>query len=72
MRPYFTASELGRELGLPTSRIISAVESGTILADGRAGSSRNAPFIFNADRLESLRAILNADRQITRLISPLK
>jgi hypothetical protein len=73
MKTFFTASELSRELGLPSSRIISGVESGLIEADGRAGSSRNSPLIFNADRIESIRAALTADRPaVTRLISPFK
>jgi len=72
-KTFYTASELSRELGLPVSRITQAVESGLILADGRAGFNKNSPLIFDADRLETIRAILTADRpHLTRLISPNK
>ena len=72
-KTFYTASELSRELGLPVSRITQAVESGLILADGRAGFNKNSPLIFDADRLETIRAVLVADRpQIHRMVSPRK
>ena len=73
MKNFLTASEVARECGLPVNRVIAAAESGQIVIDGRAGLNRNSPIIFAADRIESIRAILTADRpHLTRLISPNK
>ena len=66
MTPYHTASELGRALSVPVNRIIAAVESGTIAADGRAGSNKNAAFIFAASRLEEIKDALNGGKPATR------
>lgn len=73
MKNFLTASEVARECGLPVNRVIAAAESGQIVMDGRAGLNRNSPIIFAAERIESIRAILTADRpQIHRMVSPRK
>ena len=64
MTPYHTASELGRALSVPVTRIIAAVESGTIAADGRAGSNKNAAFIFAASRLAEIKDALNGGKSV--------
>ena len=65
MTTYITASEFARELGIPLTRITAALESGTIAADGRAGSNRNAAFIFAASRLEEIKDALNGGKPAT-------
>ena len=53
-------------MSVPVTRIIAAVESGTIAADGRAGSNKNAAFIFAASRLEEIQAALNGGKPATK------
>ena len=66
MTTFHTASELGRALSVPVNRIIAAVESGTIAADGRAGQNKNAAFIFNASRLAEIKDALNGGKPATK------
>ena len=66
MTPYHTASELGRALSVPVTRITAALESGMITADGRAGSNKNAAFIFASSRLEEIKDALNGGTPATR------
>jgi hypothetical protein len=70
MTTYITASELARELGIPLTRITAALESGTIAADGRTGSNKNAAFIFAASRLAEIQAALNGGKPATEPAHP--
>lgn len=58
MKTFLTASELSRSTGFPLSRITTAIEAGTLHADGRAGSHPNSAFIFDASRVESIATAL--------------
>ncbi len=51
---FITQNELSREARVPVNRIQSAVEVGLICPVGRAGTSRNAPLIFDAEDLPRL------------------
>ena len=53
-------------MSVPVTRIIAAVESGTIAADGRAGSNKNAAFIFAASRLAEIKDALNGGKPATK------
>lgn len=58
MKTFLTASELSRSTGFPLSRITTAIETGALHADGRAGSHPNSAFIFDASRVEAIAASL--------------
>jgi hypothetical protein len=66
MRTYFTASELSRELGIPLNRIINAVESGNLAADGRAGSNKNSALIFASNRIREIEAAVGGGHPATQ------
>ena len=53
-------------MSVPVTRITAAIESGIITADGRAGSNKNAAFIFAASRLEEIKDALNGGKPATR------
>jgi hypothetical protein len=55
---FLTASELSRAVNCPLTRITHAITTGLISPDGRAGKATNAAILFNAERIESIRATL--------------
>jgi hypothetical protein len=65
MKTYFTASELSRELGIPVNRIITAVETGILAADGRAGSNKNSALIFASSRVREIEAAVSGGHPAT-------
>jgi hypothetical protein len=65
MKTYFTASELSRELGIPVNRIITAVETGILAADGRAGSNKNSALIFSGNRIREIEAAVSGGHPAT-------
>jgi hypothetical protein len=65
MKTYFTASELSRELGIPVNRIITAVETGVLAADGRAGSNKNSALIFASNRVREIEAAVSGGQPAT-------
>jgi hypothetical protein len=65
MKTYFTASELSRELGIPVNRIITAVETGILAADGRAGSNKNSALIFASNRVREIEAAVSGGQPAT-------
>ena len=58
MQTFITLSELSRTTGQPVSRLNAAIQGGQLIPDGKAGASANAPVIFRADRLESIKAVI--------------
>jgi hypothetical protein len=66
MKTYFTASELSRELGIPVNRIITAVETGILAADGRAGSNKNSALIFAIHRVREIEAAVGGGHPATQ------
>jgi hypothetical protein len=65
MKTYFTASELSRELGIPVNRIITAVETGILAADGRARSNTNSALIFSGNRIREIEAAVSGGHPAT-------
>ena len=65
MKTFFTASELSRELGIPVNRIITAVETGLLAADGRAGSNKNSALIFASNRVREIEAAVGGGHPAT-------
>jgi hypothetical protein len=60
MKTFLTASEVSRATGYPLTRIIAAIESGIVAADGRAGSNPNSAFIFAAERVEEIKSAIES------------
>jgi hypothetical protein len=58
MKTFLTASEVSRATGHPLSRIIAAIESGIVAADGRAGNNPNSAFIFAAERVDAIKTAI--------------
>jgi hypothetical protein len=59
MKTFLTASELSRATGHPLSRILAAIESDIVAADGRAGNHPNSAFIFAAERVDAIKAAID-------------
>ena len=56
---FTTLSEAARDCGVPISRLIGLIESGSIVPAGRAGSSSNSPIIFRDSDLILIRGALS-------------
>lgn len=71
MQKFISLAELSREAGIPASRIQAAAEAGLIQTAGRAGRHPNSPILFNADRIEDIKAALETSAPTRRhAVSP--
>jgi len=43
---FLTAAELSRRTGIPSGRILAAVEAGHLIPAARAGQFKNSPILF--------------------------
>ena len=57
---FLTASETAREIKVPVSQVLAAVEAGSLVPAGRAGSSKNAAILFLASDLPAIRAAIES------------
>ena len=62
---FISASELSRECGCSVGKILNAVETGTIVPDGRAGKNTNSAIIFAANRLTEIKSALAGGKPAT-------
>jgi hypothetical protein len=67
---YLSVNEIARELGIPSTRLHSAIASGSLKPDARAGLGPNAPILFSTARLAEIREIIAAPATKTRMIVP--
>ena len=71
MQKFISLAELSREAGIPTSRIIAAVEEGLIQPAGRAGRNPNSPIIFlSADVANIVETLATAGRMKATATAP--